>query len=176
MKASRRPVKLARTSLEGPMLPAPLPLGPFLVDETGKLRFRLPGITPAFTFAWRGRRFGAMLEDGHVTLTCTVARVPSTASGADRREEAFAALRALPAIIPALWKLRLLPDHRVQIVSRQPMEWPASAPGLMQPLVTFLLALAPYFDLLEETGLVPEPVLSQGHSIAGQAGLNGPRW
>ncbi len=144
------------------MLSAPLPLGPFLVDETGRLRFRVAGMTPAFTFAWRGRRFGAVLEDGHVTLTSTVAQVPSTSSGTGQREEAFAAVRALPATLPALWNFRLLPDHRVQIETRQPMEWPASAPGLMQPLVDFLLGLAPYLDLLEEIGLAVDPRLPQG--------------
>lgn len=141
------------------MLCSPMPLGPFLIDENGRLTFRTTAVRSAFSFLWRGRRFKAELHGDVVDITATVARVPSTAGGpgtngmGNLRQTAFDDLRSLSRVLPEGWKLRLAPDHRIQIDMEEPMEWPASASALLQPLVRVLLRLAPYLDLLEEIGL-----------------------
>jgi hypothetical protein len=137
------------------VLPGAFPLGPFVVEETGKLTFRAPGDTASFSFIWRGRRFSAALVNGSVALTGVLGLVPSSASGPGRREAALAALRALPRALPTGWALRLTPDHRIQIKALEGMEWPAHATDLMLPLVRFLLRLSPYLDLMDEAELGP---------------------
>jgi len=57
--------------------------------------------------------------------------------------------------LPSGWALRLTPDHRIQIKATENMEWPAHATDLIVPLVRFLLRLAPYLDLMDESELGP---------------------
>ena len=135
------------------MLCSPMPLGPFLIDHNGRLAFRSSAIRSVFSFLWRGRRFSAELHGDLVGITATVARVPSTAATGTLRQAAFDDLRSLSRVLPSGWKLRLAADHRIQIDMEEPMEWPASASALLQPLVRTMLRLAPYLDLLEEIGL-----------------------
>jgi hypothetical protein len=135
------------------LLPGAFPLGPFIVEESGRLSFRSPDQSAGFSFAWRDRRFSALLQEGRVVLTGCLGKVPSTALGPARREAALVLLRALPRLLPRGWALRLTPDHRLQIKAAEPMAWPAHATELIQPLVRFLLRLAPYLDLLDESGL-----------------------
>ena len=135
------------------MLCSPMPLGPFLIDETGRLTFRSTAVRSAFSFLWRGRRFSAELHGEVVGITATVARVPSTAATGILRQAAFENLRNLARLLPDGWKVSLSADHHIQIDMEEPMEWPASASALLQPLVRVLLRLAPYLDLLEELGL-----------------------
>jgi hypothetical protein len=137
------------------VLPGAFPLGPFIVEESGRLSFRAPDQTAAFSFAWRNRRFSARLLEGTVALTGALGKVPSSAAGPARREAALALLRALPRALPQGWALRLTADHRIQIKATEPMAWPANATDLMLPLVRFLLRLAPYLDLMDEAELQP---------------------
>ncbi len=137
------------------MLPGAFPLGPFIVDESGKLGFRSTETGAKFSFIWRGRRFSAALRDGSIELAGVLGLVPSSAAGGARRGAALAALRTLPRALPPGWALRLTPDHRIQIDAVEKMEWPAHATDLMLPLVRFLLRLAPTLDLLDENELGP---------------------
>jgi hypothetical protein len=137
------------------LLPGAFPLGPFIVEESGKLTFRTPERGAGFSFIWRGRRFSASLQQSSISLTGILGLVPSSAAGAGRREAALANLRALPRALPPGWALRLTPDHRIHIKANESMEWPAHATDLMLPLVRFLLQLAPYLDLMDESELGP---------------------
>ena len=137
------------------MLPGMFPLGAFMVEPSGKLTFRAPASSAGFSFVWRGRRFSALLGQGGVSLTGVLGQIPSSAMGGQAREAAFVALRSLPRLLPTGWTLKLTSDHRIQIKTTQEMEWPAFATDLMLPLVTFLLRLAPYMDLMDEMKLGP---------------------
>ncbi len=137
------------------MLPGAFPLGPFIVEESGKLAFRSPERGAGFSFIWRGRRFSAAMTESVICLTGVLGLVPSSAAGAGRREAALANLRSLPRALPSGWALRLTPDHRIQIKATENMEWPAHATDLIVPLVRFLLRLAPYLDLMDESELGP---------------------
>ena len=132
------------------MLPGAFPLGPFIVEENGRLSFRTPDQMARFCFAWRGYRFSAELKQGTVTLAGSLGQVPSSVGGTTRRQTALSLLRALPRSLPKGWALLLTPDHRLQIEAVEPVAWPPHATDLMQPLVRFLLRLAPYLDLMEE--------------------------
>jgi hypothetical protein len=139
------------------MLPGAFPLGPFIVEESGKLTFRTPGNGANFSFHWRGHRFSAVLAQQRVALTGTLGQVPSSATGAGKRQSTLAAIKALPRLLPAGCTLHLTPNHRLQVKASEPMEWPAHATDLMVPLVRFLLTIAPTLDLLDEAGLGPAP-------------------
>lgn len=134
------------------MLPDVFPLGPFIVQPGGRLAFRVPDSRPAFRFAWRGRWFLAVLGTGTLQLSGVVGQVPSTLVADGRRSAAFALLARLPRGRPAGWAFRLAPDHRVEVTAEETLDWPATAASLMQPLIRFLLRLAPYLDVLEENG------------------------
>ncbi len=137
------------------MLPGAFPLGPFIVEGSGRLTFRSPERGAGFSFIWRGRRFSAALTHGTIALTGVLGLVPSSAAGPGKREAALASLRSLPRLMPSGWALRLTPDHRIQIKATEAMEWPAHATDLLLPLVQFLLRLAPYLDLMDESQLGP---------------------
>jgi hypothetical protein len=137
------------------VLPGAFPLGPFIVEESGRLSFRAPDHSAKFCFAWRGHRFSACLTEGSVALTGNLGKVPSSANGPARRQTALSLLRALPRSLPKGWALLLTPDHRIKIEATEQMAWPAHATDLMQPLVRFLLRLAPYLDIMEEAELSP---------------------
>ncbi|WP_431283456.1 hypothetical protein ACQW02_01215 [Humitalea sp. 24SJ18S-53] len=133
---------------------AALPLGPFKVFEDGLVSPLTPGLAPRLRFAWRGQACHAALGDG-LHLGADVGRLPSTASGADRAA-VFAALPGLRVALPAGCRLRLLPDHRLRVETRAPLEAPSSAVSMVAAMVRFALALDPWLDEMEGC-LVTEP-------------------
>jgi hypothetical protein len=135
------------------MFTAPMPIGPFLVEEDGQLGLRQSGRDPAFTFHWRGTAFTVLLSEGRLSLGAQAGRVPSTADGADRRDGALRLLRALPPALPRQIRMRLLPDYRVQLDTEMALAWPTNVPALISPIVTMLRFMAPVLDILEEGGL-----------------------
>lgn len=147
---------------------APLRLGPFLVDQSGRLS-PADDAPPCFTLRWRDRSVRAELrhvgEEGALALGVMVGKVPSSvevgraeAGRADsgragpRRDAVFSALRALPKLLPAPWRVALLPDHHICLLAEEAIALPVSAVGLLTGLSAFLLTLGPYLDLLEGQG------------------------
>jgi len=135
-------------------------LGPFKVDQNGRLHPNEVGSNPTFGFTWRNRPVHAVLKGDSLALQAMLGRVPSTGgTGGEQqprvgdRERLFLLLRGLQKLLPPLWRLRLLADHRVRVEAEEPLEWPTTATGLMTSVTLFVLALAPYLDLLDETGL-----------------------
>lgn len=135
------------------MLPEPLPLGPFLVEPEGRLSMRATQTEPGFSFVWRGRRCAVRLLGGRVGFAVPAARLPSTSAGPARREAGRFLLRSLARALPTGWRLRLLPDHRVQLETEQTMAWPATVTALIAPVVGLTLQAAPVLDLIDEVGL-----------------------
>ncbi len=149
---------------------APFQLGPFLVSDGGRLALAQADSLPRFHLDWCGCRVDAQLvadgahplpgagPEGELRLRATVGRVPSTAlCGRDeagrRREEVFTALRSLPANLPEGWQVTLLADHRVVVLSAAKVAMPTTATALLTDVTMFLLALAPYLELLDEIGV-----------------------
>lgn len=144
---------------------APFRLGPFTVDEAGRLLPASEGRFPAFTLRWRDRPIEVSMERladgiGWLTLTIRVGLVASTADAAPgisqpKRERAFAILRALVAELPEGWRLELAADHGVRLLARQAFDMPASVNALLTQVTTALLVCAPYLDVLAEEGVAP---------------------
>ena len=135
------------------MIPTPMPLGPFLVTDGGRLSFRAPDTEARFTFTWHKRCFAIELQGGHLSCAVPVGRLPSTSTGAARRDAAMQLMRALGQHAPASWHLRLLPDHRVQLHTKQDLVWPMTAAALITPIFDLLMQVAPVLDVLDEAGL-----------------------
>jgi hypothetical protein len=141
---------------------APFALGPFEVHADGRLTLRAPAAdrreAPGFRFRWRERPMRAALhgppETPSLSVQAVAGRVPSSASpeGVAARRRSLAALRLMPEALPEGWHLSLSADHRVVIESSLPLTAPPTATGLLAGVTGFLLALAPYLDLLEEAG------------------------
>ncbi|MBR0650504.1 hypothetical protein GXW78_12585 [Roseomonas terrae] len=127
-------------------------LGRFAVAPDGALTPRAAPDTPALRFAWRGRAVEARFDPESIRLAADAARIPSTAIRAFDRKRAFTAAAALPQRLPAGWRARLLPDHRIRIEAEAPMDSPSNAIALVAALVRFALALDPYLDALEAGG------------------------
>jgi hypothetical protein len=143
---------------------AALTLGPFRVDAAGTLEPMASDPAPGFTCLWRGRKVHARLLPGEAETWCLrlsakLGRVPSSVRPPDaaRRLPSFALLRDLPPTLPEGWRIGLAPDHRVLLVAKRQAKLPITATALVSEITLFLLALAPYLDLLEEAGL---PALS----------------
>ena len=138
------------------MIPAPMPLGPFVVFDNGLLKPRSPDGGPIrFHFTWRRRGYTVHLTGNEMTCTAGAGRVPSSLAGQDRRNAALAVLRSLPPALPEHCRLRLLPDHRVEIVTMCQAPWPATVTELLTPLVDVLRHTAPVLDLFDEEGVGP---------------------
>jgi hypothetical protein len=135
------------------MIPTPLKLGPFLVDAGGRLGFHNPDQPPAFSFLWRSRCVSVRLRADSMMFSVPVGRLPSTSAGGGKREAAMALLRALAHNLPAGWRLRLLPDHRIQVDTEHRMDLPTTIAALLTPVVGLLLRAAPLLDLMDENGL-----------------------
>jgi hypothetical protein len=135
------------------MVATPIPLGPFLVQESGHLELRRPDDAPSFTFMWRTRRFSVRIRRDRMSFSVPIGRLPSTSAGGGRREAAMGLLRALGRNLPAGWRMRLLPDHRIQIDLEQYMALPTYATALMTPVVSLVLRTAPLLDFMDECGL-----------------------
>ncbi|NKC33153.1 hypothetical protein [Falsiroseomonas selenitidurans] len=127
-----------------------IPHGPFLVSQHGALT---PVRRPALRFAWRGRGCEATFSEGQLSLAAQAGAVPYTAEHPAARPAAFAALGRMPRELPAGWRLRLLPDHRVQLESAVPLAGAPTATELVREMVRFALALDPYLDRLESAGV-----------------------
>jgi hypothetical protein len=135
---------------EPPPVPqGPFPHGPFLVQPDGTLH---PRGRPALRFAWRGRPCEAWIEAGSVALSVSAGAVPYTAERPADRPGAFAELGRLRCDLPAGWRLRLLPDHRIRLETENPLPNPAHSAALVTAMVAFALALDPYLDRLEAAG------------------------
>ena len=144
---------------------APFKLGPFTVDAAGRLSPWNPDAAPAFLFRWRDREVRARLRqadvtDGRLLLQTTIGRVASTAGTQDAtlRPRSFALLRWLAKAVPPGWRVRLLADHRVWLETEARIGLPITAAALMTEIACFLLELAPYLDLLDETGVTGPPI------------------
>jgi hypothetical protein len=142
---------------------APFKIGPFFVDPAGRLMPSDPDAAPAFLFRWKDRVVRARLAQadpvsGRLKLQVTIGRVPSTASTPDEtlRPRSFALLHWLGRSAPAGWRLALLADHRVWLEAETPIALPITAVALVTELTRFALHLAPYIDLLDESGLRPQ--------------------
>lgn len=140
---------------------APFMLGPFSVDAIGRLEPIDHGAMPAFLFRWRGRLVRARFSPdgasrGTLLLRTVLGRVPSTATPheGDRRPQAFQLLHLLPPTLPAGWRMLLLPDHGVRLEADTLLTLPITATDLVVELTRFLLAVAPYLDVLEAAGVV----------------------
>lgn len=135
-----------------PALTGAFPHGPFLVGPEGELGVE-PDRAPRLSFAWRGHGCEARIADGVAWLSARAGAVPYTADRGADRTAALAALVALPESLPAGWRLRLLPDHRLRVEAAQALPAPITAVALVGALVGFALALDPYLDRLESAGL-----------------------
>ena len=114
-----------------------------------------PDIPAEFEIDWRGCLVLARLETTSLRVSVILGQVPSMAtSGITLRAAVFEMLDRLPAELPLPWSLGLLPDHRVRVEWSQPLPPPISVANLVCRLTEFLLALAPYLDLLEESGII----------------------
>jgi hypothetical protein len=135
-------------------------LGPFSVDRAGRIAPRTGTEMPNVLFHWRGRTVQARMAghdaDGSLLIATTLGRVPSSADPACAalRPLSLALLRGLPEALPARWQIRLLPDHQARLEAELAMPWPVTAVALITELTRFLLALAPYLDLLDEACVV----------------------
>lgn len=134
---------------------SPLTLGPFKVEPDGRLSPNSDSVSPSFTFQWRARTMRAMLgADRTMVLRTVLGRVPSTASGrtADR-PQSFGLMRALATGVPEGWRVTLLPDHRAVLDATMTLPDPVTAANLLTGITDFLLRLAPYLDLADESGM-----------------------
>jgi hypothetical protein len=139
---------------------APFMIGPFSVDSRGRLSPGEPDTAPAFLFRWRDRVIRARLAQadagtGRLVMQVTIGRVPSTASTPDEtvRPRSFGLLRWLVKSSPAGWRMNLLADHRVWLEADTLIALHITAAGLITEITCFVLHLAPYLDLLDESGL-----------------------
>ena len=142
-------------------LAAPFQLGPFSVDQEGRLVPANPAAAPAaFRFRWHDRTVHARLAQadasgGRLTLQVTLARIRSTASTPDEtlRPRSFTLLRWLPTAVPQGWRVSLLADHRVWLETDRPIDVPITAVGLITEVTRFGLELAPILELMDQVGL-----------------------
>ena len=124
-----------------------LTLGPFAVTRDGALRPREAGPPPAFRFRWRGRPCEAAVEADGLRLVAIAGRIPSTAERGADRGTAFRTIAALPGLLPPGWRLRLLPDHRIQVELETVVA--STATSMIAAMVHFVLALDPCLDRLD---------------------------
>lgn len=145
-------------------LDLPIRLGPFLVDDQGRLLPQTPDVVPALTLEWRNLTVAVRLtasrtdppEDGRLAMSAIVGRVPSTAETAEdggaRRQHVLATVAALTPLLGPGWQVGLTPDHRIGVAAAQEIALPTTAHALVTELTCLLLALAPYLDALAEPG------------------------
>jgi hypothetical protein len=140
----------------------PFKLGPFSVDSTGRLAPLSSDTPPVFLFRWHGRQVRARLAqqaspaEGLALLAeVPLGRVPSTAGIFDdtARPRSFALVRWLSRVVPAGWRLRLAPDHRIWLDVEAPIGQPITAAALLTRITCFAMELGPFLDLMDETGV-----------------------
>lgn len=160
-QADRRRNRRSVLPIDGPYR-----LGPFVVDDTG-------GLTPprdraaVFCVRWRGCVVRAALgwRDGPeagapsemaLTLHAILGRVPSSAATLPAQRGAMLeTLRLIAGCAPAMLRLRLRPDHSVQLQAERALPQPVTARRLLTELAGFILEAAPYFDLVAASGGAP---------------------
>ena len=138
----------------------PFKIGPFTVDSEGRISPSDPATAPAFLFRCGGRLVRARLDradadTGRLDLQVTLARVSSTASASDDtlRPRSFTLLHWLTRAVPVGWRVDLLADHRVCLKANTRIGLPITAAALLTEVSCFALDLAPYLELLDESGL-----------------------
>ena len=134
-------------------------LGPFSVDQEGRLSPVRQDVFPGFSIRWRGRIVHARLvqsdaRDGHLFIQSSLGRIPSTASDPETRAACFTMLRTLLSALPEDWSVRLLPDHQPQLEVATMVILPITVTNLVTELTSFLLFLSPYLDLMDQAGVV----------------------
>ncbi|UFN50026.1 hypothetical protein LPC08_05145 [Roseomonas sp. OT10] len=132
-------------------------LGAFTVGRDGRIAPRGPDHPAALRFAWRGRPCTAVLEADGLGLSAEAGRVPYTVEAPRARGAALETLARLPAELPPGWALALRPDHRIRLAARAILPGAATATGLVAAMVHFVLALDPYLERLEASGLAAAP-------------------
>lgn len=151
-------------SVTAPHRPATHALGPFKIDSNGLLSPATPQSSPGFAVCWRHRQVRARMRarpvgsgsNGMLDLQARIGRVPSTADAPtmpSRRHHALGVLRLLPGLMPAGWRLTLLPDHTVMVQAEALLTLPVSAVALVTEMAMFLLGLTPYLELLDAEGI-----------------------
>ena len=133
-------------------------LGPFSVDENGRLSPAREGVSPGFSVRWRGRIVHAQLKqnpdlDGRLHLKSSLGRIPSTASDPAARATCLTTLKGLLGALPRNWSARLLPDHQQQLAVESTVMLPITVTNLVAELTLFLLTLSPYLDLMDRAGV-----------------------
>jgi hypothetical protein len=133
-------------------------LGPFTVDQVGRLSPLRPDVAPGFSVLWRGRVVHARLvqnhtNDGHLFIQSSLGRIPSSASDPVTRVASFAMLRSLLSALPSDWTVRLLPDHQPQLEVETTVILPITVTNLVVELTLFLLLLSPYLDVMDQAGV-----------------------
>ena len=162
-------------NLDDTPMAAALTLGPFRVGADGTLEPMVSDPAPKFTCRWRRRVIHARLLpadalDWRLELSAPLGRVPSSvgAPAASRRSPRFTLLRDLPATLPDGWRIGLAADHRVLLEAELSARLPMTATALISEITGFLLTLAPYLDVLEETGLtVPSDPVGAAIGVPG---------
>jgi hypothetical protein len=162
-------------NLDNTPIPATLTLGPFRVGADGTLEPMVSDPAPKFTCRWRRRVIHARLLpadalDWRLELSAPLGRVPSSvgAPAASRRSPSFTLMRDLPATLPDGWRIGLAADHRVLLEAELSARLPMTATALISEITGFLLTLAPYLDVLEETGLtVPSDPVGAAIGVPG---------
>ena len=143
-------------------------LGPFTVDDHGRLIPTTDGRFPAFNLRWRGHGVDVAMERmqgdrGILAIALRAGMVGSTADDAPersqpRRDEAFATVRGLASLLPQAWQMELSADHGVRLLAHVALDMPASATALLTDVTLVLLTAAPYLDVLAEAGVAPGKV------------------
>jgi hypothetical protein len=143
-------------------------LGPFTVDDHGRLFPTTQGRFPAFSLRWRGHAVDVAMErmqggQGILAMSVRAGFVGSTADDAPersqpRREETFAVVQGLAGLLPEGWRMELAADHGVRLLAHGALAMPASAAALLTDVTLVLLTAAPYLDVLAEAGVAPGTV------------------
>jgi hypothetical protein len=133
-------------------------LGPFSVDQEGRLSLEHPDVSPGFSVRWRDRVIHARLvqtdaRDGRLFIQSSLGRIPSTASDPATRVACFTMLRTLLSGLRKDWSMTLLPDHQPQLELETVIALPISVTNLVTELALFLLRLSPYLDAMDQAGL-----------------------
>ena len=135
-------------------------LGPFLVEAGGRLRPARSDQPPGFRVRWRGRVVHAVVAsdgsgNGCLRIQTILGRIPSTAPEPSSRLASLRTLRGLAEALPDTWTIRLLPDYQPRLDVETEIELPITVTNLVTELTTFLLALSPYLDLMDQAGVQP---------------------
>ena len=133
-------------------------LGPFSVDEEGRLSPAREDVSPGFNVRWRARVVHARLvrsdgQFGYLFIHSHLGRVPSTASDPTTRAACLATLRGVLTSMPKAWAVRLRPDHQPRLEVRTTVALPITVTNLVTELTVFLLMLSPYLELMDSAGV-----------------------